>query len=146
LERLLAALQSGGLSLAKRNRSKRETTKNFRWKLLAAAAIPIVAMAILASVLEWPWGQHRNEPSAPADMAAVRSQLQSQIQTDARLLIETLSLESEINALRATSSSPVYATSDNFDETVRAIQSQIDSFERQFPFPKLEMNDEMEIR
>ena len=146
LERLLAALQSGGLSLAKRNRSKRETTKNFRWKLLAAAAIPIVAMAILASVLEWPWGQHRNEPSAPADMAEVRSQLQSQIQTDARHLIETLSLESEISALRATSSSPVYATSDNFDETVRAIQSQIDSFERQFPFPKLEMNDEMENR
>ena len=89
---------------------------------------------------------HPNKSPTPADMAEVRSQLQSQIQTDARLLIETLSLESEIHALRATSSSSVYANSDNFDETVRAIQSQIDSFERQFPFPKLEMNDEMENR
>jgi len=136
LERLLAALQSGGLSLSKRNRFQRKTQMPSHWKRWVLGSLTMFAIAIGAFVLVWPTANDNNteEVSKPIEIRELRSQLQSQIWLDAQLLVDAMRLESEIGWLESTSTQPVYATADPFDETVRAIQSQIDMYQRQYPF------------
>lgn len=136
LERLLALLQSGGLSLTKRKTHAKSTNiRSKRLKSMAAVVIPIAIGAAITYAIVRP--TERNQSNVRTEKVAIRAALQQLADSqriDNQIQQDLLQLQSEVNSIQRRVPSEYQSDTDSFYQEVQSIQLQIRAFENQYPF------------
>jgi eukaryotic-like serine/threonine-protein kinase len=134
LERLLAILQSGGLSLSKRKST--DIAKRRKRSLIAFSFMIGMIGLLSAFALQTRFIGKSTEPERDVRaLVDIRNEWQSAMNDDTQFASDLDRLEVEVNrSLQASANGrPAIGVGQEFDEKVRSIQSLIDMYQIQFP-------------
>ncbi len=135
LEKLLAALQSGGLSLPRKYnpwRSKISTSMNVWTKRTLSVGIPAVLGATVAAILIWRFAipYYETPQRQPMSIRRMAEKLDESAQEGLQLQADLDRIERELYAMQLPTFVPVQP-SDNFETQVKAIEANIKLYESQ---------------
>lgn len=138
IERLLAALQSGGISLNKK--ANRIALVPWIMKRLVnpyaiAFGVTVVLFAIPAPLRIWQpafydEGRPKDEPKRVRSMA---ERIWAERNEDLQFFSDVERIERELNSIQVANPFPMGAASEEFDREVRSVKSKVREFEMQFP-------------
>lgn len=137
IEHLLAALQSGGLSLSKRKSSRGKAN----WLALSVWAKRSIAFGlaacfggIVAALATWQFANRKTPTSAPRTVSirAAAEQLDNFAREDRQLQTDADRIERELLFLQQPSPTPTEIHQDRFFQEVQALESDIRAAESQF--------------
>ena len=134
LERLLAALQSGSLSLAKRQKlgtNRIWSTKRVWTKRAIAFGLPACLGGLVAALLIWQFAQpfYREPIRKSQSVRTLSEELNRSISEDMQFQFDVDRIERELLLLEQTKPIQIGTSNDHFERNVQAIESQIKEYE-----------------
>ena len=134
VEKLLAALQSGRLSLAKRKKLKSNwmwLTKSAWTKRAIAFGLPACLGGVVVALLIWQFAKpYDREPiRKPLSIRLMTEQLNSAIHEDEQFQLEVDRIERELLLLQQFKPMQIGTSNDHFEWNVQAIESRIKEYE-----------------
>ena len=134
VERLLAALQSGGLSIAKRKKRRtsfKGMTTNGVTRLTIALGLPALLGALVAVIVIWQFAlpNYRQIISKPLSIRSMAEQLNNAILEDNQFHAEASRIERELLFLLQPPPAQIVPSNSQFESEVQSIEWQIKAYE-----------------
>jgi serine/threonine protein kinase len=136
IERLLAALQSGGLSLGKGNFNRRQQTSGSS-KAINKAFVALTIMAIFfltaMSYFSWQSIQFSQQRTRMNELPRIREMIRNSIAENQQLEVEIAFLQQQLNELELKPAPYGPIGSSHFDQAIETIEIEIRAMEAQLP-------------